>query len=480
MRPARPNFLIVMTDQQRADTALAAHPVPLPHLRRFAAQGLQFTNAFCPSPHCCPSRASFFTGLSPSRHGVWNNVLNGQALSRGPKPGVRLFSEDLAEAGNALHFAGKWHVSADERPSARGWRDGDSANCLPGVTHGRPFADLRKLPTSAETRAPATLRRPGWGDVPVFGASETHNAPDENTCADAEAAIRELGGKGNPWCVYAGFLGPHDPYFVPQRWLDRVPEEVVALPPSYSDTSRDKPAIYQRLREQVFGQLSAAEMRALIRHYWAYSLYLDDLFGRLLAALEATGQAENTVVLFCSDHGDYLGDHGLLCKGIAAFDSAYRVPAVMRWPAGLKQPGRTCEDLVSLMDFAPTLLELAGFAAPKARFSGRSLAPILRGENPATWRDALFFQCNGVELYYSQRVVRTRDWKYVFNGFDFDELYDLRADPHELRNLARDPAHAAIMEQMCRRLWDFAEAEDDTMNNDYWTVALAPHGPGRI
>ena len=119
----QPNILIVMTDHQRADTALPEHPAITPNLDRFAAEGVTFTNAFCPSPHCCPARATFFTGLYPSRHGVWNNICNDQALSRGLKPGVRLWSEDLAEAGYALHFSGKWHVSVEESPADRGWTE---------------------------------------------------------------------------------------------------------------------------------------------------------------------------------------------------------------------------------------------------------------------------------------------------------------------------------------------------------------------
>ncbi len=109
-----PNILIVMTDHQRADTVLPEHPALTPHLDQFARQGITFTETYCPSPHCCPSRATFFTGLYPSGHGVWNNICNDQALSRGVKPGVRMWSEDLRQAGYQMHFTGKWHVSVLE------------------------------------------------------------------------------------------------------------------------------------------------------------------------------------------------------------------------------------------------------------------------------------------------------------------------------------------------------------------------------
>ena len=120
MHPNRPNILIVMTDHQRGDTVLPEHPAITPNLDRFALQGITFTETYCPSPHCCPSRATFFSGLYPSRHGVWNNVCNDQALSRGLNAEVCLWSEDLADAGYSMHFSGKWHVSVEESPADRG------------------------------------------------------------------------------------------------------------------------------------------------------------------------------------------------------------------------------------------------------------------------------------------------------------------------------------------------------------------------
>jgi arylsulfatase A-like enzyme len=241
----------------------------------------------------------------------------------------------------------------------------------------------------------------------------------------------------------------------------------------------DKPAIYRRMRDMRFGQLSQREVREGIRHFWAYCTYLDDLFGRLLVQLEQIGQADNTLVLYCSDHGDYCGEHGLFAKGIPCFNGAYQVPAVVRWPKGIANPGRRVDDFVSLADFAPTFIELAAEpgAATDRHFAGASLVPFLRDKRPPAWRDAIHTQCNGVELYYTQRSVMTRDFKYVFNGFDRDELYDLRADADELRNVADDPAYAQVVREMCRRMWRFAYREDDSAINPYITVGLAPYGP---
>ena len=115
--------------------------------------------------------------------------------------------------------------------------------------------------------------------------------------------------------------------------------------------------------------------------------------------------------------------------------------------------------------------------APDRHFTGASLLPFLRDETPSGWRDEIHTQCNGVELYYTQRSVMTKEFKYVFNGFDWDELYDLRTDPHEMHNLAGDPAYEGVKRELCRRMWRFAHREDDTAINPYVTVGLAPYGP---
>ena len=296
---------------------------------------------------------------------------------------------------------------------------------------------------------------------------------------EALRALPELEKGGGPWGLYVGVLGPHDPYVVPRKYVDRYRLEDIELPASYADRLEDKPRIYRRLRRDRWDQLGERETRDAIRHYRAYRTHVDDLFGRLLNALDRTGQAEDTLVLYVSDHGDYCGEHGLFAKGIPCFRGAYHVPAVVRWPRGVRTPGRRVPRFVSLADFAPTFLEVAGLPVDRD-FSGASLLPFLRGEEPARWRDEIHTQCNGVELYYTQRSVCTRDYKYVYNGFDDDELYDLKADPDEMKNLALDPSLEEVKRGMLRRMWRFAQREQDAAPSAYITVSLAPYGPGAI
>jgi arylsulfatase A-like enzyme len=164
MPGSRPNILIFMTDHQRADTVGPDHPAITPNVDGLARSGVRFSNAFCPSPHCCPSRATFWSGLYPSRHGVWNNVCNDQRLSRGLAPGVRLWSEDLADAGYAMHWLGKWHVSIDESPKDRGWVE-HRVSGGKEATHGGTWDYYEKLAGEDEPaeRREGEILRPGYG-----------------------------------------------------------------------------------------------------------------------------------------------------------------------------------------------------------------------------------------------------------------------------------------------------------------------------
>lgn len=486
----RPNILIFMTDQEQAEVVASGHPCHTPHADRLTAQGVRFQNAYCPSPHCCPSRATFFTGLYPSRHGIFNNVSTPTAFNRALAEGVTTFAEGLAGAGYSLAFSGKWHISDAENPADRGWRELHVTAGKGSRMHRSP-ADWRRIAAAQIQDAPrlsGQVKRPGWGDLTLYGTYPDRGAKgyegtgDDRTVQAAVAALPGLAEGGEPWCLFVGPIGPHDPFVVPERYLRMYADAAIPLPPSYADNLADKPRIYQRMRRQYWDQLLPDEVRDSIRHYWAYCTMMDDLLGETLDALEATGQADDTLVLFLSDHGEYAGAHGLYCKGVPAFREAYHIPCIARWPNGITQPGRSVDEFITLADFAPTFLEMADAPVSRDDLTGRSLLPFLRGggpdDTPEDWPQEVHAQLNGVELYYSQRSVTTARWKYVYNGFDFDELYDRENDPREMVNIADRPEHAEVKRDLVRRMWRFAAREgDDRLFNPYATVAMAPWGP---
>lgn len=501
---SQPNVVVFMTDQQRGSTVLPGHRLKAftPRLDELRADGVTFTHAYSVSPHCCPSRTSFFTGRYPSEHGVWNNVNVANALSRGPREGIRFWSEDLSKAGYQLGFAGKWHVSNTTNPADYGWDE-----CLvtaPGAgpaavsfdqqrrdSRSREIAKLATAPgTTDEKRPEAEIIRPGYPRYRHYGVNED----PFNDAAVVQSAIdflRDRDNAGEPWFLYVGTLGPHDPYEVPQRFLDLYDPSEIELPDNFSDPMIDKPALYRRTRDR-FDQLTEAEHREAIRHYLAFCSYEDELFGRVWNAVADAGQLANTILVYASDHGDYVGDHGLWCKGLPAFDAALHIPTVIGGPglAGVAN-GRQVTTPVSIVDLGPTLLELCG-TEPAAPMSGHSLVDVINGDDRPV-HDELIFQSNGNEAYGIQRVIRTDRWKLVVNYFDYDELYDLERDPDELTNLLhRDPRRQVgarptaevpdelsdIVEDLYQRLWRFSLDHDDDLTNAYIMTALASYGPG--
>lgn len=481
----RPNILIFMTDQQRADSIPPYSKAKTPNLNQFCQEGLTFSQTYCPAPHCCPSRATFFTGLYPAEHGVWNNVNVGNALSRGLYEGVRLWSEDLREAGYDLYYSGKWHVSAVETPADRGWdmkcQKAKSGEEKQVITYQKPiesrWGKYQKLADMSDKseREEGEILRPGYPIYTHYGIQEDPKN-DKEKIIDAIDRIKSRGQEDTkPWCQFIGTLGPHDPYFVPRKYLDMYDINEIELPDNYSDNLADKPNLYQRTKEP-FDQLTDEEHREAVRHYLAYCTYQDDLFANVLEALEKSGEKDNTLVIYLSDHGDYMAEHGLWCKGLPCFRSAYHVPAAIRWPDGIKDPGRIVDEFISLADFAPTILELADIDT-ELDFTGKSLVPFIKNDKVDNWRDAIFTQTNGNELYGIQRSIMTREWKYIYNGFDFDELYDLKDDPEELNNLIDQPEYKETVHRLSRRIWKFAKETEDVCINPYIMVGLAPFGP---
>ncbi len=476
------NVIVFMTDQQNGKTIFHGNAAKTPNMDRFLAQSTHFTQCHTASPHCCPSRASFFSGLYPTEHNVWNNVEVDNALSMGLYDGITLFPETLQANGYHTVFSGKWHVSSFEGPADRGF---DEVLCEVTTNKGR--SKLSNRPSMAdwdtyENKETIDLKEDmtsdEFGRILRYGYSQYYQfGNEENPFGDAtttEKACDYIQGYdlAKPLFLYVGTIGPHDPYCVPQAFLDLYDIDEITLPENFSDEMLDKPALYRRTKMQF--KLNEVEQRESLRHYLAFVSYEDYLFGQLLDAIEAKGMQDNTTVLYLSDHGDYMGAHGLWAKGLPCFQEAYHIPAAIRgagFAAGAKN-----DAFVSLVDFAPTILDIAG--ATHDKLSGHSLLPLIKGEEDPALREATYTQTNGNEVYGIQRSVTTKQWKFVYNTFDFDELYDLAADPLELHNLLPDEAYNPVVYKMSKMMWHFAKQHMDNCICPYIMVSLAQYGPG--
>jgi choline-sulfatase len=476
------NILVFMTDQQNAGTIYDSSQAITPNIEKFRLRSVRFDNAYTTSPHCCPSRAGFFSGLYPSQHNVWNNVEVDNTLSRGLFDGIKLFPQTLKEAGYSTTFAGKWHVSSIEGPLDRGFdkvlREYISNYGRMKPTNLPQFHDWDevyddknqiKLDSNKEF---GEIVREGYPKYHQFGVEENPFG-DSDTVELVCNDIKERN-DDKPFFYYVGTTGPHDPYYPPQRFLDLYKDVEIELPESFYDDMNDKPALYRRTRDCF--NLTEEEHKESIKRYLAFVSYEDFLFGQIVDTLEEKGILDDTYVMYLTDHGDYLGNHKLWAKGLPCFKEAYRIPALISGP-GL-QKNTTCDELVSIVDFAPTILNLAEVKCD-FKTQGDSLLPFLKGEKPSHWRSEIYTQTNGNEIYGIQRAVWNKKYKYVLNTFDYDELYDLEKDPHEMHNIINEH-HDDIVKDMCKKLWKFARQTGDACTCPYIMVSLAPYGPGIV
>ncbi|RLI02151.1 hypothetical protein DRO38_04285 [Candidatus Bathyarchaeota archaeon] len=480
----RPNILIVMTEHQQGRTVDPDCPCRMPNVKdRIAGEGLRFELGYTPTALCSPARASFFTGLYPSVHGMYNNYHSMPVIHGGLFPGVKLFSENLKKAGYNLSFIGKWHVSGEKGPADYGWSIPKAQTPWDGGPLGfpKPGSRLRRYrEPRKDLKRYAVVRRNGWPDYIIYGTrpGKPEDMMDFKRGKIAAEEIRRLSKKSEPWIIYVGLTEIHDPYIVVEPYASMYDPEDVPLPENYYDHLEDKPAIYRRMRRQLWDQLSEEQIREAMAYYWGLCTMNDDVVGMLLDALEDAGVEDNTLVLFIADHGDQVGGHGLFLKGVLPFEESYRIPMVVRWPHVIKR-GSTCSEFVTLCDFAPTFCEIAG-AEPLNPCHGRSLLPIFEGSVPEDWPKSFYGQFLGTEYYYTQRIVRDHRYKYVFNAFDFDELYDLRSDPYEMKNLAFDSEYEDVKRRLIEEMWRWAEKTDDIIFNSYPSVALVPYGPQSV
>jgi choline-sulfatase len=462
-----PNLLLLITDQQQASTVDPGGACQTPHLDRLAAGGTQFRRCYTVNPTCSPTRASLFTGLLPHSHGMVDCTHTVEPYRAELKDGLPFWSRALRAAGYRTAYYGKWHLERSERLERFGFDEYEVAryNQLLGLVE-------REAGTLAQRRV---VRQEGYRDFLLSGVVDASpgSTPEHRIYSDGIDFIQRAASGDRPWALVLSTEAPHDPYVALRAYYQRYDPGLLPRPPSFDDDLAGRPAIYRRI-QAVWRDLDWGDFAQATACYYANVSLVDDQVGRVLDALNALDQAENTLVVFTTDHGDYMGAHRLLLKGIAAFEEAYRVPLILRGPG--VPAGRRLPDVVSLLGLPPTLLSLtSGIEFP---CQAPSLLPLLQ-PYPEDWWPEAYAEMQGQRFAYQQRVLWQGNHKYVFNTFDDDELYDLEADPHEMHNLASDPAHRALLEAMAARMWDIARDTGDAnmLGAQYGMFRFAPVGP---
>ncbi|MCC7490882.1 MAG: sulfatase-like hydrolase/transferase [Fimbriimonadaceae bacterium] len=485
----RPNILLITSDQQHYSCLGATDPVlQTPALDRLCAEGQRGERAYTCNPTCSPTRASLITGLYPSVHGCWTL-------------GTKL-PEDVPTIGDALHGAGyhtallgKAHfqplgsrpsqTSLEAQPTLRDlafWRQ------FHGPWYGFDHCELARNHADeahAGQHYGAWLEDHGltnWQDYfepwpPQPGRSKRLHHWDlpaelHYTTWTAERTIADLercAAADQPFFTWASFHDPHPPYLVSAPWstlydaADMQPGrlhagELERLPPYVALAQQERPD-YRPYVEQYAShgcqshRHDEARLRADMAVYYGMISFMDQQIGRILEALDRLGQAEQTLVVFTSDHGHYLGHHGLVAKGPFHFDDGIKVPFIVRWP-GEVAAGSVNRDLQSLVDLPTTFLAAAGLEIPGLH-QGRDLAPSWRGEGAV--RDHLICENRHQPTRLHLHTLVTEQHKItVFRGQPWGEIYDLAADPGETRNLWDEPSAQGLKCELLRR---FVEAD---------------------
>lgn len=456
--PDRPNILLVMGDHAVWSMIAGRSRINTPNLNRLAAEGLAFERSYTPVSVCCPARAMLATGSYPWHNGVFNQVHVPQSMNPDLRADVVTYAQRLQAVGYRTGYIGKWHASHIRGPLELGYDEYGGVRNDPDA----PVPSRYRLPDDpAEFYGnhvagfpPAVsgsklVRWPGSEPFEMWAVDErppeathTHFLAERATAMIERFAARR-GARSQPWHVEVHFPEPHDSYRPLREFLERYPDDEVELPPSYYlETFAGKPGMHER-EAGLWSELTEADFVAGRRHFYAYCEQLDHYVGRILDALAASGQADDTIVVFASDHGDLVGAHRMFIKGWMPYEEGHRIPMVARWPGVIPVGSRT-DALVQLHDWAHTFVAIGG-AEPLPYAGGQDLTPILRNPHTATGPDSLLNVYYGGEFLYTQRILITRDYKYVFNGFDHDEFYDLVRDPHELHNLITHPAYRATI-----------------------------------
>jgi choline-sulfatase len=425
-------------------SGFGGHPlVRTPHLDRLAASGVLFQNAYCNSPLCVPSRMSFMTGRYPHHNGAYDNAT---ALSSDAVTWAHL----LRATGYDAVLSGKQHFVGPDQ--LHGFRAQLATDLHAGNAHG--IFDW-------EQGTPAATRP--WPGVAQAGPGTTREIEvDDAVEAAALAYLRDPARRERPWALDVGFIAPHFPLIVPQRYSDLYPPETVDLPRIPPGHLEGQHPVFKRMRA-MFGavEFPEAQVRRARAAYYGLITYLDDKVGRLLAALEETGQLERTLVVYTSDHGEMAGEHGMWRKS-TFYEHAVRVPLILAGP-GLPR-GRQVARNVSLVDLTATLAEAAGTEPPVTPLDGDSLLPLARGDAGAesAWKDEAFGEYLAHGVARPVAMLKRGPHKLIYSLGDPPILFDLAADPGELHDLGADPAHTPLREGLQGRLlahWDPVDLE---------------------
>lgn len=487
MSASKPNVLIITADQHRGDAlGVEGRPVKTPHLDRIAQRGTRFSTCITPNPVCQPARASILTGLLPRSHGVPDN-----GIDLDPKTGEAGFARQFANAGYKTGLIGKAHFSTYNTFSPTGNPEcNESSANYPDDWYG-PYMGFDHVELAVEPHNTSPPARPPHGQhyerwlysqadpdeiesltafPPELDAAQTWHAQlppawhNSSWCGDRTVEFLRQNGD-EPFCLWTSFPDPHHPFDCPEPWSRLHSPDEVDLP-EYRKRDLDRRPWWHRAALENTPQLadrrlleyrsafsrvpdqSDEQMVKLLANYYGMVSLIDHNVGRIMATLRELGLEDDTIVIYTSDHGDWMGDHGLILKGPMPYDGLLRVPFLMQGPG--VEAGRVVNAPISTMDIAATVHDYCAVPAAVEMHS-RSLRGLLDGSE--TTRDYAYNEWDlhpsrcGVALQL--RTIRTEAHRLTVDAISgAGELYDLDRDRHELQNVYDDPDYAEVRAAM--------------------------------
>jgi uncharacterized sulfatase len=440
----RPNVLLIYTDDLNTSLGCYGDPVvKTPNIDRLAARGVRFDRTYCQYPLCNPSRASTMTGLRPDTLKVYNLQTN---LREG-HPRITTLPQSFKNNGYFSARVGKiYHYGVPRQIGSGGMDDPDSWD-LAINPRGRDKDEENKIHLLTRGTGTTLGFSMSWLNMDSRDEDQTDGQCTTETIKLLERFAREK----RPFFIGAGFFRPHTPYIAPNKYFELYPKDQVKLHSGPSDDLDDVPPIALTIKPSNYG-LPESDLKDCLRGYHAAISFVDAQVGRLTEALDRLGLATNTVVIFVSDHGYLLGEHGQWQKQLL-FEESARVPMIFAGPGVSGRGGspRTVE----LLDIYPTLIELCSLPKPKHKLEGKSLVPLLKDPEAKRNRPAYSQVTRKVGrgkdaneiMGYS---VRNERWRYTeWDGGKLgSELYDHDKDPHEFHNLAKDSDQAKVVDEM--------------------------------
>lgn len=464
--PGKTNIIYIMVDQQRFDMlgAYGNAIVKTPNIDSLRRDGILFSNAFTPTAICGPARTSVFTGRVPTSHGVIRNAeenVFGRAKAD-PLPELPVITDFLD--GYEKIYLGKWHIAETRLPEDYGFAGHNFAHYgFPGSGYYKNLVFNQGPGKKNEYRdwmerkgfAVPEVSEQFFGNNPNLQIQELRaklNCTEEATIPsyladEAIAYTADAASSGKPFFLWLNFWGPHTPCMVPEPYYSMYNPKDIPVDSAFNESFENKP-VHQKHVSQMWGvhELPWEEWQKIIARYYGYITLIDKNIGRFINFLKEQKLYDNSLIVFTADHGDAMGSNRLIEKGEFMYDTSYKIPMIIK-PAGKIKRNRTCNEFVYLHDLFPTAIEAAGETPPDLD-QAQSLLSLINGKRESTGRDYVYGQFTAHFTDFHQRMIRTDEFKFIFNGPTSGELYDLRKDPHEMINHISNPKYSAVKKEL--------------------------------